>query len=73
MRGDLKQTIRWHKDGLAASRQWLAVREAELEDLAKSVTLYRQSLEFLAKQIQEAERLGKDGFDAERFMRPRGN
>ena len=68
----MKRPIEWHEEGLAHWERHIAEGEEELQRLAKRLTKSRQDAERLRSQIARAKRLGKDGFDEERFQPEKG-
>lgn len=65
----MKNSIGWHKECLANILQGVARRELSARNARIYADKLKTDAEFLARQIQGAEKLGKDGFDSERFMR----
>lgn len=63
-----KFPLDWHRKGLNSSEIHLARAEAELERVTENVERTRNYVEFMRRQIAEAERQGLDGYDPERFM-----
>jgi hypothetical protein len=66
-----KRSIEWHESCLKNSDTYI---KAELEIIASrqadiSIVISRNN--FLRKQIEEAKRKKMDGFDCDRFMKPR--
>ena len=68
----MKRPIKWHEESLKARERGIQRKEAELETLAEMLAESRQDAERLRSQIARAKRLGKDGFDEERFQPEKG-
>ena len=63
----MKMTIKWHEDCLNAQKQSL-LSQIELVDREKRTEeRYRRDMDKLEAQIIRAKKLGKDGFDSEKF------
>jgi len=63
----MKMSIKWHEECLNAEKQSLQ-RQIELVDREKRTEeRYRKDVERYEAQIARAKKLGKDGFDSERF------
>lgn len=60
--------IKWHEDGLAATRQILANKSLQLEIVVNEITRLRKQIRFYEEQILEAKKRGKESFDQERFL-----
>ena len=58
----MRRSIEWHDEGLA---HWL-------QRLANHLAKYRHKAERRRSQIARAKRMGKDGFDEERFQPEKG-
>lgn len=63
--------LSWHKTNNENSKNYLALREAELARLSNALGRLRADVRFREQQIEEAERRGLDKFDADRFLRKR--
>jgi len=63
-----KYPIEWHESSLANMRSTLDGIEIELARLQEHCDQLKSDISFLSVQIAEAKEMGKDGFDAERFM-----
>ena len=64
----MKMSTGWHKNRL---KNWAASvdrKEREAAKLLDEIARDRKELEHLKAQIERAEREGKDGFDADRFL-----
>jgi hypothetical protein len=68
----MKRSIEWHEEGLAHWESRIAEEEKELQRRANHLARSRQGAERLRSQIARAKRLGKDGFDQERFQPEKG-
>ena len=68
----MKRSIQWHEESLAAREMNIKRREGELQNLAECLAKLRQDAERLRSQIARARRMGKDGFDRERFQPEKG-
>ena len=68
----MKHSIEWHERSLAAWERHIKQREEELQNLAERLAKLQQDAERLRSQIARAKRLGKDGFDEERFQPEKG-
>jgi len=72
----MKMPIEWHEQCLENSEKSLREKEAYLDHFIDQETLaierLRKECELVRQQIAEAKRQGKDGFDAEKFMKKRG-
>jgi len=68
----MKQSIAWHEECLANMRSYY--HRLNVEATAKRAEADRVCMlgDILMRQIAEAKRRGKDGFDADRFMVPKG-
>jgi hypothetical protein len=63
----MKRSIAWHEDCLANQYRYAQRTNAEgVRLIAKAAEGYESAHEY-KKQIERAKRLGKDGFDAEKF------
>lgn len=67
----MKRTVEWHKESLVSRKEYLLREEAIYARHGLAIKRLRASVEFLENQIKEAERLGKDDFDSDRFMQRR--
>ena len=68
----MKLSIEWHEVSLAGCEKRIAETEEELQSLANCLAKLRQIAERLRSQIARAKRLGKGGFDRERFQPEKG-
>jgi hypothetical protein len=68
----MKRPIEWHEECLAHWDRRNAEDEEQLQRLANRLAKSRQDAERLRSQIALAKRLGKDGFDEERFQPEKG-
>ena len=64
----MKQSMKWHRECLANSKQHLDAQERHLANVTDSVDGLRKRVAFYTAQVAEAERRKLDGFDSERFM-----
>lgn len=63
-----KMPLAWHKKNLRNGTRTLKAEERRLEELKGTVKRMREDMDFRIRQIEEAERRGIDGFDADRFL-----
>jgi len=68
----MKRPIKWHEESLEAYERHIKRIEEELQSLAERLATSRQLAERLRSQIARAKRLGKDGFDEEKFQPEKG-
>lgn len=66
----MKFSIPWHEACLLNVRSNVSKRKAEAACLVASAEKDEARLAHYERQISEAKRLGKDGFDSDKFMRP---
>lgn len=64
-----KMPVEWHEQCLSARQESLRYEQEKLKRLLDSIQRQEESIAFLSQQIEEAKRLRKDGFDADRFMK----
>lgn len=62
-----KRSVAWHKDGLNNSLEYAANLEKEAHLLLVKAGSIRDQAAVLTKQIERAEREGRDGFDANTY------
>lgn len=62
-----KMSLKWHKDCLINMAATLEREEYSLKNQYDRVTKLKKDMQFYSFQIEEAERLKKDGFDEDRF------
>lgn len=67
----MKMTIAWHEECLHNRFQTCHRLENEAARAKALADKCRAECEFYVKQISRAKAEGKDGFDRERFMKPR--
>lgn len=67
----MKFPIAWHEQNLVNRAKHLANQEVTLLQMQRSVEAAREEYLFAEKQIEQAKAKGLDGFDSERFLRPR--
>ncbi len=65
----MKYPIKWHEQCLFNSANNLAVEKQRLQEQIDRVDAWYQRNEFYARQINEAKARGKDGFDADKFLK----
>jgi uncharacterized protein (DUF3084 family) len=65
----MKMPITWHENNLKNRRSSLQRKTEELQRLQASIDASEKELVELEAQIVYAKRLGKDGFDEEKFMK----
>ena len=68
----MKRSIQWHEECLAGWERRIAEGEEAVQRLANRLPKMRQFAERLRSQIARAKRLGKGGFDRERFQPEKG-
>ena len=68
----MKRSIQWHEVSLAGWERRIAEEEEDLQRLENRLPKMRQFAERLRSQIARAKRLGKDGFDREKFQPEKG-
>ncbi len=64
----MKQTLAWHKEVLSDTMENVRREREELARRMVQLEASNNRLTFATAQLEEAIRLGKDGFDAEKFM-----
>lgn len=64
----MKNTLEWHREGLANAESSLAYEERRLAETQRSVERMRERVAFRKAQITEAERRGMTDFDADRLL-----
>lgn len=67
-----KMPLAWHKKNLAAVQAYHAREKQKLEDMQKQVDRILNDMVFLSAQCRAAEEAGKDGFDAEKYLKKKG-
>lgn len=65
----MKMLIAWHEECLKNMVAQLVERRKELNNFQLRVGRLHDECSFLAKQILEAKRRGKSGFDQDRFLK----
>lgn len=63
-----KMPLAWHKKRLQNSRGYEKILKIQLDKLSDQWLTVVSRNNFSEQQIAEAEREGKDGFDADRYM-----
>ena len=67
-----KMPLDWHRDRLKCVRQSLEREREELDRSIKNrqatISRLEGDIRFLEEQVAAAEKVGKDGFDEERFL-----
>lgn len=69
----MKQPIQWHKDCLKNMTASAIRKRDEANRIRDDADRIDRGVAFLARQIEAAEKAGKDGFDSERFMAKSSN
>ena len=64
----MKMTIAWHKGNLLNMERYAEREAASLKNAADCLERHRERVRVLRRQIDEAEKEGRDGFDDERYM-----
>lgn len=67
----MKLSIKQHEENAKNNRVFLEGRRDELRRMEEVVAMQETDFAFYLKQINEAKRQGKDGFDSERFLQRR--
>lgn len=67
----MKKSIFWHKHCLKSQKQYLAELKRQVEVAQKNYENCLNSTLFYEKQIEEAEKEGKDGFDPDKYLKKR--
>lgn len=67
----MKMPIKWHEDCLRWRGETLERQRVIAERAVEEMERTKREMEFYAGQIEGAKKRGKDGFDAERFMKNR--
>lgn len=67
----MKMTIAWHQHCLINLKGSLERYEQRLEELQGERDRCKERYDSYSRQISEALRLGKDGFDEGRFLKPK--
>jgi len=62
-----KMSVAWHKDGRDNCLKYAANLEKEAHMLLAKAGTIRDQAAVLTKQIERAEREGRDGFDADKY------
>ena len=62
------ESVDWHKRILTIKLSNLNAEKERLEILKENIRRDEEAVDKLKAQIERAEREGKDGFDAERYM-----
>lgn len=65
----MKRPVEWHEECLANFLDGLESARLRAEQAAAHVARMEKAADFSRRQIAEAKRQGKDGFDSDRFMR----
>ena len=65
----MKHTIEWHRECLKNSLASAQRKKEVIDRMTDELSIDNARNRFLQYQIDEAIRLGKDGFDDEKFMR----
>jgi hypothetical protein len=65
------QSIEWHEECLLNRRKSVELLKQELDRLLKRLHMAEAELSFRELQIEEAKRLKKTKFDADKFLFPK--
>ena len=68
----MKRPIKWHEECLANQEIWLAHLELQHKAATRKLEESRAAVQKLRSQIARAKRLGKDGFDPDKFQPEKG-
>jgi hypothetical protein len=63
----MKRPIQWHIDCLKGWRESLERKKQEVDNARKELERMQGKLLIYAMQIDRAKKLGKDGFDEDKF------
>lgn len=69
----MKKPIAWHEECLKNWLESIERKRGEIERMQYGLEDSERGAKYLALQISSAKRIGKDGFDSERFMVSRKN
>jgi hypothetical protein len=69
----MKYPIQWHKECLRNMTASAQKKREEANRVREDADRIDRDVAFLARQIEAAEKAGKDGFDGERFMAKSSN
>ena len=64
----MKHSIQWHKECLANKESWMEMEKLSIKYLEERVARQKVENDFYRKQIEEAIKQGKDGFDSDKFL-----
>ena len=64
----MKHSIQWHKEMLTNLKISATQRQKEAARICREVERITQAVAFLTRQIETAEKSGKESFDAERYL-----
>lgn len=67
----MKKPIAWHKECLKNRWESIERMRDEWYQMMKRLEDYERWARFLSQQIEAAEKAGRDGFDADKFMHSR--
>ena len=68
----MKRPIKWHEESLAHGENSLVHLELQHKAATRKLEESRAALQKLRSQIARAKRLGKDGFDRDKFQPEKG-
>lgn len=68
----MKMPIEWHEGSLACLERYIRSEEELIKRLLEQIKRHKEEFDFYSSQIEYAKSLSKDGFDAEKFMKKRG-
>ena len=67
----MRMSLGWHQECLKNQRAGLARHMADFERMTAEIEQMKRSVALYGRQIEAAEKQGKDGFDRERFLQPK--
>lgn len=68
----MKMPIEWHEGSLVSLERYIKSEEELTKRLLEQLKHHKEDFDYYSAQIEYAKSLGKDGFDAEKFMKKRG-
>jgi len=67
----MKKPLHWHKQCLKNQKAYLNELKRDLDKVQKNYENCLNSTLFYIKQVETAEKEGKDGFDPDKYLKPR--
>jgi len=68
----MKKSMRWHRECLIAQRDSLKHYLEQISNIQAVANRLARDILLHEKQVAQAEKEGRDGFDPERYMHKRG-